>query len=83
MSENRDHIVRRDYFAANCPDSWFEKAMPRTTGEMRDAMIKRGIIPRDRAHGDVLRSYDDNDRLKLMASLRWEYADLMIEIGEA
>jgi hypothetical protein len=76
-------MTLRDYFAARCPESWIERHNPTTVGDVRNAMIKRGIIPADRAEGDVFRSYDGNDRITLDAMLRYEYADAMIKARKA
>lgn len=69
----------RDYFAAHCPDSWLEMAMPKTIGDIRDALIARGLIPKDRQGVDVMRAYTDKDRRCLWILLRYDYADAMIE----
>lgn len=70
----------RDYFAAHCPFSWLDKFVPRTIGGIRDALIKEGIIPADRAkYHDVCRSYNDEEYSKLLVAYRWKYAELMME----
>lgn len=72
----------RDYLAANCPDSWLDKAKPRTMGDVRDAMIERKIIPKSRKDAEVAKAYNKQEELKLDCALRYEYADMMIEARE-
>lgn len=77
-----ENITRRDFFATTCLESELKARMPATVGEMRDELIRRKIIPSDRKHGDVMRSYTEKDSQKLKCILRFEYADEMISASE-
>lgn len=70
--------TRRDALATGCTEDELERRLPLTVGEMRAELIRRGIIPVARKHGDVLRSYTDADTHKLRCLIRYEYADEMI-----
>lgn len=73
----------RDYFAAHCPDSWVTKNMPATVGDIRTALISRGIIPPSAMARDVLNSYGNFHEGKLIAAIRYDYADAMIAARKA
>lgn len=69
----------RDYFANNCPTEWMDLAMPKTVGDMRDAMIIRGILPEIARKLDALKSYNGAHRRQLFVAIRYDYADAMME----
>lgn len=76
-------IDLRDWFATHCPDSWLLEVMPKNVGSIRDALIMRGMIPRNRKYESPINSYSPEERLALLVRLRWEYADIMLTAREA
>lgn len=76
--ENCDGMSLRDYFANHCPTEWMDLAMPKTVGDMRDAMIIRGILPESARKLDALKSYNGAHRRQLFVAIRYDYADAML-----
>lgn len=72
-------MTLRDYFAASCSHGEIKHRLPSTIGEMRDELIKRKLIPENKKHVDVFKSYTEKDVQKLKAIIRYEYADDMLE----
>jgi hypothetical protein len=73
MDQHNSWLTLRDYFAANCPDSWLENVRPPKISEMNEAMISRGILPTSSLH------YDKSHERQFDAMLRYEYADEMLK----
>lgn len=72
-------ISHRDYLAAHCPDSEIAARMPRTVGETRAELSRRGRIPVKRERAAPLdEAYAAKDVHWLRAKIRYEYADDML-----
>lgn len=72
----------RQQFAIHCPQNWVDKRIPMTVGEIRDLMIKRGVIPKSRQemHTNTFgSSYTQAEYDLLEAMIRWDYADAMMK----
>lgn len=78
-AENETGMSLRDWFAGECHPSEIDAMMPTTCGEMRDLMIREGIIPASRRNNSYAPdSYNESDKIRLRIKLRWNYADAMI-----
>ena len=72
----------RQQFAIHCPQNWVDRRMPKTVGDIRDLMVKRGIIPKSRQemHTNTFgSSYTDAEYNQLEVLIRWDYADAMMK----
>ena len=71
-------MTLREYFAARCPEEWYELQGIVTVGDVKDALIIRGIVPQSRKDVRGTDSYTKSERMRLWICIRYEYADAMI-----
>jgi hypothetical protein len=75
-------MTLRDYFAIRCSEDEISQRIPRTVGEVADALVKRGRITKDSRERDVIRSYKESDVIWLRSVVRYEFADDMLKERE-